>query len=123
MTFLPNTVDVTNPQGSQWSTTYLLQNSDGTLMNIIGKTFEFAIRRAVTDTGSPTLSVTSGASTANGQIIVDTTASTVQVILTATGTALLTHGGGPYILWMDPGQTSATALVVGTFYAPQVAAP
>lgn len=122
MAYLPNTVDVTSPQASAWSYTYGLQNSDGTPMNIIGKTFEFAIRRAVTDTGTPVLMVNQTL-TQNGQIIVNTTASTVQVNLTATGTATLVHGGGVYTLWMNPGQSDATALVVGTFYAPQVVAP
>lgn len=122
MPLLPNQVDVTATQGSQWNETFFITNADGTPTNITNKTFEFAIRRAVTDTGTPTLSVTS-VPNANGQITVTTSNSSVQVTLTPAGTASLLHGGGVYALWMDPGLPDATAMVVGTFYCIQVASP
>ncbi len=119
---LPNDIDVTTAQGSQWSYTYGLQNSDGTPMNIVGKTFEFVVRRSITDTGSPLVRVDQ-TPTASGQLIVDTQVSSVQVVITATTTAAMRHGGGVYSLWMNPGQSDAVALAVGTFYTMQVAAP
>lgn len=123
MALLPNTYNVIAAQGSQWSNTFFLQNADGTPVNITGKIFELSIRRAVTDTGSPILSVNSTTSTANGQITVNVPAASVQVTLTAAGTASLIHGGGVYALWMDQGLPDATCMVVGTFYANPVVAP
>lgn len=123
MAMLPNTFAFTVPQGSEWSTVFGAQNADGTPMNILNKTFEFAIRRAVTDTGTPLVSVNSTSSTAQGTIQVNVPAATVQVILSAAATASLVHGGGVYALWMDPGLVDATVMVNGTFYATPVVLP
>lgn len=122
MSRLPNSMDVTAAQGSEWSYTLSPLNPDGTPISIVGKTFEFVIRRSVADTGLPLVKIdqTPGAS---GVITVDTGANTVTVTVTATATALLVHGGGAYTLWMNPGQSDAVALLAGVFYAMQVAAP
>lgn len=123
MPALPNQLQVNAAAGSQWVTTYQLQNDDGTLMAISGKTFEFVIRPNPSDTAEPAMvAVNSTASTAQGYITVTTATSTVQVVLSPTATALLGQGARPYTLWMDPGLPDATALVDGICFSNLVAA-
>lgn len=123
MPALPNQVQATAASGSQWVETYVLQNDDGTLMNITGKTFEFVIRPNASDHTVPALvAVNSTSSTAQGYITVTTASSTVQVVLSPTVTTLLGQGARPYTLWMDPGLPDATALVAGMFFSNLVAA-
>lgn len=124
MPALPVQVQANAASGSQWVETYTLQNDDGTLMTITGKTFEFSIRPTVNDTSpSPLVKVVSTGATAQGYITVNTTASTVQVVLSPTATTLLGQGARPYMLWMDPGLSDQLAVVEGTFYSHLVAAP
>lgn len=123
MPTLPNQFNAQAVAGSVWDTNYQLQNDDGTPMSITGKSFEFVIRQAVTDTGSPLVSVNSGGPTSMGSITVDTAASSVLVSLTPAATTLLGQGARPYALWMDPGLTTATDLVIGTFNSALAAAP
>ncbi|WP_157536205.1 hypothetical protein [Kitasatospora mediocidica] len=123
MPTLPNQLNTTSAAGSQWATTYTLQNDDGTLMNIVGKSFEFVVRPSTTDVAEPALvAVNSTTATAQGYITVTPSTSTVQVVLSPTATALLGQSAYPYSLWMDPGLTDATDLVVGTFFSSLVAA-
>lgn len=121
---LPNQVNVSDcVAGSQWVETYVLQNDDGTLMNIVGKTFEFVIRPSTSDTAQPAMvAVNSTASNVQGYITVTTATSTVQVVLSPTATSLLGQCADPYSLWMDKGLPDATDLVVGTFFSNLVAA-
>lgn len=123
MPALPNQINAQAVAGSVWDTNYQLQNDDGTAMNIVGKSFEFVIRQAVTDTGSPLVSVNSSGPTSMGSITVNTAASSVFVSLTPAATTLLGQGAHPYALWMDPGLTTATDLVIGTFNSALAAAP
>jgi len=124
MPALPNQLNTTSAAGSQWVTTYTLQNDDGTLMNITGKTFEFVVRPSTTDVTEPALvAVNSTTAGAQGYITVSPSTSTVQVVLSPTATALLGQSSYPYSLWMDPGLTDATDLVVGTCFSTLVAAP
>lgn len=120
---LSTTLNVYADVNSQWSHTFTITNSDGSLAAITGKTFEFAVRNSAYDTGSPAVSVSSTAPTANGSITINATTSQVQVILTPTATGLLKTGGGPYALWMDPGQTDAFATFTGQFICNVVANP
>ena len=120
---LPNLYNIQTPSDSQYSVVFTIQNDDQTLADITNKTFEFVVRNRVNVVSSKVLvSVSSAAPTSNGYITVDTEASTVQVVLTAAGVGLVSSGG-PYALWMDYGQEDATALVAGTFFVQQVAAP
>jgi hypothetical protein len=120
---LPNQINAQAVAGSVWDTNYQLLNDDNTPMSITGKSFEFVIRQAVTDTGSPLVSVNSSGPTSMGSITVDTAASSVFVSLTPAATTLLGQGARPYALWMDPGLVTATDLVIGTFNSALAAAP
>lgn len=121
---LPATVNVVAAVGSIWSYTYTITNADGvTPANLTGKTFEFAIRRSVYDTGTPLVSVNTASSTSLGTITVNTTTAAVQVMLTPAATLILKNGGGPYALWMDPNLSDATTVVVGQFYCNPVTNP
>ncbi|WP_327066884.1 hypothetical protein [Kitasatospora sp. NBC_01302] len=123
MPALPNQLNTTSASGSQWVTSYQLQNDDGTLMNITGKTFEFVIRPTTSDATEPALvSVNSTAANAQGYITVTPATSTLLVVLSPTATALIGQSAYPYSLWMDPGLSDATDLVTGTFYNALVAA-
>ncbi|MER6350657.1 hypothetical protein ABT186_02075 [Streptomyces sp. NPDC001634] len=123
MPALPNQVQANAAAGSQWVQTYTLQNDDGTLMAITGKTFEFVIRPNTSDKTQPALvAVKSTGATAQGYITVTTGTSQVQVVLSPTATALLGQSAYPYSLWMDPGLPDATDLVVGLFFCQLVAA-
>lgn len=123
MPVLPNQVQANAAAGGQWTETYTLQNNDGTLMNLTGKSFEFVVRPSVTDTTEPAkVAVNSTAANAQGYITVTANTSTVQVVLSPTATALLGKSAYPYALWMDPGLPDATPVVAGTFFTSLVAA-
>lgn len=123
MAILPNNYVISTAAGSRFSITFTVYEDDNTtLANIVGKSFEFVVRDRLGQPGRVTFSVNNTTSTASGTIVVNTTTSVVQVIVNAVATALVTEGGGPYTLWMDPGAADATALVVGTFFASPVAA-
>lgn len=119
MNLLPNAISISAAVGSQLNQSYQLQNSDGTLMNINGKIFEFNIRNDPLEAKSvtPLVSVTSTASTAAGTITVNTLTSTVLVSVTATAMAGLAQNQYTYTLWMDQNLADATALVAGTLAA------
>lgn len=122
---LPNPASIMASVGSQLNMTYVLKNDDNTLMNITGKTFEFAIRTDPSQTSAtaPLISVTSTASTSSGTITVTTASSTVLVTVSAPAMALLTQKQYYYTLWMDPGLGDATAMVAGTLFAEFIAEP
>lgn len=123
MAALPNALSINLGIGSQWSQTYTIQNSDTTLFNITGKTWEFVVRSDPSEPTAvtPVIKVLSSAPGAQGSIVVNTTTSTVQVILTPAATAALSQKGYVYSLWMDPGLSDATAWVTGTAFAQQIA--
>lgn len=121
---LPNQVNAQAIAGSVWDCAYQLYNDDGSLMDITTKSFELSIRPAVTDTApSPILSANSQQATAQGYITINTSTSTVTVVLNSAGTTLLGRGARPYALWMNPNLVDATDLVVGTFYSVLAANP
>lgn len=109
--------------GGQWAATFTLENDDGTPMNIATKTFEFVARTNTAPAGTPVVTVTSTGAGADGYMVIDVDAATVQVVLTPTATTNASGGGIPYTLWMNPGLTDATALVTGTLYSSLVAQP
>lgn len=119
MSILPNAVSLNVAVGSQISQTYQFKNSDGSLMNITGKVFEFVIRSDPSEghAVTPVVSVTSTASTASGTITVNTLTSTILVTVTATAMATLTQKQYVYTLWMDQNLSDATAMVSGTLFA------
>ena len=119
---LPNNYAIVTAQGSQWSVIITVYNDDGSLTNIVGKTFEFVVRDRTDAAGKVLFSVNNTSSTSSGTITVTTSTSSLQVVVTPAATNLLTAGGGPYTLWMDQGLSDATALLTGTFLASVVAA-
>lgn len=120
---LPNNYTIVTALGSQWSTVVTVYNDDGTLADISSKVFEFVVRDRLGSPGTVLFSFTSTTPNAYGNMVVDTTASTVQVTVNPAATSLITEGGGPYTLWMDQNLTDATALLTGTFFANPVANP
>lgn len=120
---LPNNYTIVTALGSQWSTVVTVYNDDGTLADINSKVFEFVVRDRLGSPGTVLFSFTSTTPNAYGSMVVDTTASTVQVTVNPAATSLITEGGGPYTLWMDQNLTDATALLTGTFFANPVANP
>ncbi|MFE3577858.1 hypothetical protein [Streptomyces vinaceus] len=103
--------------GAQWSATFTLLDDDGTPMDITAKTFEFVIRPDAADATMPPLIKVTATATAQGYLVVDAIAATVQVVLTSAATTLLGTGCRPFALWMDPGQSDQTCLVEGPFYS------
>ena len=120
---LPNQAQINIAAGSQWVQTYALTNDDGTPMDLAGATFELVIRPNASNASEPAMvAVNSTAATAQGYMTVDLDASTVQVVLSPTATALLGQSASAYALWLDQGQADATALVVGTAFSTLIAA-
>jgi hypothetical protein len=120
---LPNVVPAYATSGSQWSEGYTFYNDDDTLMDLSTKTFEFVVRPTVADVTEPAqIAVTSTGATGQGYITVTLATSTVLVVLSDSATALLGQSTRPYALWMDPGGSDQTAVVVGLMNSRQVAA-
>jgi len=110
------------PAGSQW--TYVFTTANGLPASIAGKVFELVLRDAPASTGTPAATVSSTAPTSSGSVTVNTGAVTVTAVLSPTATTALTPGSTYALtLWMDPGDTDATAVVVGLFYVQPAAAP
>lgn len=110
--------------GSQWVTSFTLQDDDGSLMNITNKVFEFEVRASIIDTSpTPLAKITSTGATAQGYITVSTATSSVQVVLSPTATAGIPPIGPWHALWMDPGLPDATTVVHGPFYCQATVAP
>lgn len=121
---LPLSWTTSEPQGSQWFTTFTLQNDDGTPMDITGKTFELVIRGDPKSLVSPIFAkIDSVAPNAQGFITVDVPGASLQAVLNSSTTAAMTSGYTYALaLWMDPVLSDATALIVGQFYCQAVAA-
>lgn len=117
MTF-PQPYNTIGYPGSLWAATFQFLNSDGSLMNITGKTFEWVLRTSTAQTGTPALSVNSSGATANGSIVITTSTSSILITLTPVGTAtLLANTAYAATLWMNPGLTDATVMTNGAFNA------
>lgn len=125
MPTLPNQLNISSQAaGSQWTQGYLLQNDDGSILNIAGATFEFVIRPNSADTTTPALvAVNSTASTVQGYITVTVATATLIVVLSPTATGLLGQSAYPYSLWINPGTVNATDLVTGTSFCKLVPLP
>ena len=125
MGVLPNSASITAAVGSQLNMVYVLQNDDGTPMNITNKTFEFSVRADPSQTTAvaPLISVNSTASTPSGTIVVTTNTSTVAVSVSAGAMSALTQKQYYYTLWMDQGLADATAMVAGTLFAQFTSVP
>jgi outer membrane protein assembly factor BamB len=120
---LPNVAAAYATPGSQWAQGYTFYNDDGTLMSLTGKTFEFVVRPNTSDTTEPAqISVSSTTANSQGYITVTLATSSILVVLSPAATNLLGASNRPYALWMDPGQTDATAMVVGIMNSQLVAA-
>ncbi|MEU0818950.1 hypothetical protein [Streptomyces mirabilis] len=115
---LPNQVNFATAAGSQWAQTFQFTGVD-----LTGLAWEFVIRPAVADVAQPPLVKVTTTVTAQGQITVDLTAKTVQVVLTPAATTLLGKGARPYALWSNPGTATATTWCDGVFNSSLVPAP
>lgn len=118
MSSLPNQANFATAAGSQWAQTLQFTGVD-----LTGLTWEFVIRPNVTDVAQPPLVKVTTTVGAQGQITVDLTAKTVQVVLTPAATTLLGKGARPYALWSNPGTTTATTWCEGVFNSVLVPAP
>lgn len=114
---MPQPWDTAVAAGSQWIQTFTFPSTD-----ITGLAWEFVVRTNVDDTGTPLIRVTQTVG-AQGQIVVDTVASTVQVIVTASATASLGKGVYAHALWSDYGTDTATDWIAGIFATVAVARP
>ena len=114
---LPNQANFATAAGSQWAQTFTISGA-----NITGLSWEFVIRPTVTDATVPPLIKVTTTVSSQGQISVNVSAGTVQVVLTPAATTLLGKGARPYALWSNPGTTSATAWCEGVFNTALVAA-
>jgi hypothetical protein len=118
MAGLPSQVNFGTAAGSQWAQTFQFTGVD-----ITGLSWEFVIRPHATDTTVPPLVKVTTTASAQGQIVVNTVAGTVQVVLTPAATTLLKKGARPYALWSNPATTSATTWCEGMFNSRLVPAP
>lgn len=109
--------------GSQWLTVFQFLNSDGTLMDISGYTYQMVLRTSTENTGTPVIVVTSSAPGENGSIVISTVNSTVTVTLTPVATSMLVSGDSYALtLWQDPDLSDASVVVNGSMYVTPVAA-
>ncbi|NUP39510.1 MAG: hypothetical protein HOY76_21485 [Streptomyces sp.] len=118
MASLPNQVNFATAAGSQWAQTFQFTGVD-----LTGLAWEFVIRPTVTDATVPPLVKVTTTVSSQGQITMDTTAKTVQVVLTPAATTLLGKGARPYALWSNPGTTTATTWCEGVFNTALVPTP
>lgn len=118
MSSLPNQVNFATAAGSQWAQTFQFAGVD-----LTGLAWEFVIRPNATDAAQPPLVKVTTTVTAQGQITVDLTAKSVQVVLTPAATSLLGKGARAYALWSNPGTTTATTWCEGIFNSSLVPAP
>lgn len=100
--------------GSQWREIYTFTNN-GVAIDLTGLTWKFVIRPNVTDTTSPALVAVTTTANAQGQIVVTPVAGIVTVTLTPATITMLGKGARPYALRSDPGLTTETLWVEGTF--------
>lgn len=114
---VPQQWDTAVATGSQWVQTFAFPST-----NITGLTWEFVVRVDTDDTGTPLIRVTQTAGT-QGQIVVDTIASTVQVIITASATAAIGTGVYAHALWSNYGTDTANDWIAGIFATVAVARP
>lgn len=118
MTNLPFQVNFAAAAGGQWAQTFRFPDTD-----ITGLAWEFVIRPTVTDATQPGLVEVTTTVSAQGWITVDTTARTVQVVLTNAATTLLGKGARPYALWSNPNTGQDTPWAAGIFNSQLVAVP
>jgi hypothetical protein len=87
-----------------------------TPFGITGATWEYVVRSSATDVSTPLIDVTTTLNS-QGQLIVTSTATLSQVLLTLlpAATADLTPGTYYQTLWQDPGTTSAYCWLTGLF--------
>ena len=111
------------PIGSQSSLQFVITQPSGALYNITGLIWEFRVRTDPLDTSTaPLIEVTQ---TANAQGVITASISTATVLLTLNPAATQTMAAGTYAwaLWSNPGTTTATQWVGGTFRLDPVVQP
>lgn len=115
--------DLKLPRGGQQGVVFALKQADGIRpFPIAGKTFSYVVRASPADTGTPLINVTTSATT-QGQLVVDTTFSTIALSLLSAATSGLTPGVYYHGFWMNPGQTSAFNWFAGKFIVEPVSQP
>lgn len=108
--------------GSQWGRSFTFYNN-GVLIDLTGLTWEFTIRRSVTDAGTPLVAVTVTPG-AQGSITVDLPSSTLVVSLTPAATALLGKSACAHGLWSNPTDAATKKIwVLGVFNTALAATP
>lgn len=117
----PAQVQFTAATGSLWRQTFTITDAAGAV-DLTGLTWEFVIRPNVTDATIPALVAVTTTPSTQGQIDVTPLTGTVTVTLTPAATLLLGKGSRPHALWSQPGSTSQTCWVEGTFNSQLVAA-
>ena len=123
---LPTPLALNVAVGSQFVWTYVLPlNADGSVQNITDDIFEFSIRTDPAQLSStpPLISVNSTSSTSSGTITVTLATATLVITVTATAMAALSQQPYYYTLWENQGLATAQALVAGTMFAGNIAAP
>lgn len=120
---LPNQVNFSTAAGSQWQQTFTLTDNTGAAINLTGLVWEFVVRPNVEDATTPALVQVTTTSSGQGQITVTPLTGVVTVTLTPGATATLGVGSRPYALWSNPGTSTATCWVEGTFNTQRVAQP
>lgn len=109
--------DTATAAGPQWAQTF------GIPVDLTGLAWSFVIRINAADRSEPPLVRVTTASSAQGQITVDTVASTVQVVLTPAATAPLGKGIWAHALYSDRNTSTETCWVEGVFSTSIIAAP
>lgn len=115
---LPMQWNTATAAGPQWAQTFGFPGTD-----ITGLVWEFVVRPDTSDTAQPPLVKVTETPGAQGQINVDTVASTVQVVLTPAATGPLGKGARPHALYSNPSTSTEVCWVAGTFNTTLVAAP
>lgn len=119
----PSTVNVTNPQGSLVTASYVLANADGSLANLVGATFEYVVRLDPSDTSVVPLMKLTATPTSAGSLSVNTGTSTVTVTVNPAGTLTFPPGLYAHALWMNPGTATAQVWLRGQFITQGVTQP
>lgn len=108
--------------GAKWTQIFALTNADGSVVDLTGLAWEFAIRPSPTDVAATPLIKVTTTPGAQGQIVVDIPTGTVTVTLTPAATVLLGRGSRAHALWSNPGTSSAICWAEGAFDSAPVAA-
>ncbi|GAB2696010.1 hypothetical protein [Kitasatospora kifunensis] len=109
--------------GSQSSLQFVFTQPSGALYNITGLSWEFRVRTDPTDTSTAPLIEITQTGNAQGLITANTSASTVLLTLNPAATQTMAAATYAWALWSNPGTTTATQWVGGSFRLDPVVQP